>query len=563
MKRRALGWLSVLTVAGSLLSTGCGGRAEAWDTPVGGPIAVGELQDAAILIDQGLNRAMILRAGSDQTLGITAVPLGKRIVSTTTSEDRKKFFVLSQGEPVRLRTTDEGPALTVFDTGNPDAPQRYDLSAAATSLVLDPTGKYAILYAGESSTGGFLRNPNELFFVDLENGPGPDNPHPRTLPSKAGGAPKRLTFTPELTFPEEVPADPRRFLVVETDRDLLLLDLKYPDRGEITLPLTNVHSDPRPLSPAGIAVDSGSVVPGSERPPTIAVRTNSDDSVLLFLLEHSDTTPGGNDFVAHSNLAPVGGIPSDIAFVQTKLGSRLAAVVPAPTPRALLVKVDDNQTMTATFSQPYQKLSLVTGLVSNSSPDGDQVLLWAGSGAAASVALWDLGAVPTAAQANIDTVKSVETITLDGPVVSVTDVLNNDFKNLKVLETTNRSLYVLNLEKHEARPLLATGAGSVNVVLGLDKDRAWGYEPTQANFGQIRLRDAHSEDVIFDQPIDRLLEVRRSDGGFSVLTMFGVAGPTPGLVGSGPLRVIVFDAAAPDVPTSRRYSSVMLERLAP
>jgi hypothetical protein len=193
------------------------------------------------------------------------------------------------------------------------------------------------------------------------------------------------------------------------------------------------------------------------------------------------------------------------------------------------------------------------------------VMLWASNGGAASVALWDLGAVPTAAQADIDTIKSVETITLDGPVTSVTDILNPSFQNLKILQTTSRSLYVLNLEKHEARPLLAPGATAVNVVLGLKDDRAWAYEPNQPHFGKIRLSDAHTDDVMFDQPVDRLLEVERSDGGRAVLTLHGLASSTQ--VGNrgtyaGTVGVTVFDAEAPDVPTSRRYTSVLLERLA-
>jgi hypothetical protein len=67
---------------------------------------------------------------------------------------------------------------------------------------------------------------------------------------------------------------------VETDRDLLLSTSSIPVRARL-LPLT-VRADPVP-SPAGIAIDRGSVTPGSERPPAIAIRTNSDDSVLFFL----------------------------------------------------------------------------------------------------------------------------------------------------------------------------------------------------------------------------------------------------------------------------------------
>lgn len=444
---------------GSLLVSACGGRAAAWDTPVSGPVSVGALRNAAVLIDGSLNRALVARASADQVLTTTAVPMGKRIASTTTSVDRTQVFVLSQGDQVRLGPNDEGPALTVIDAAHPETPTRYLLPDPLTSIALDPDpdDHLAIVYPGDSTQSSFLTNPNELLFVNLDPavGPGPDNPHPRTLPSKEGGAPKSLTFSPKMHFP----GGDRRFLIVETDRDLLLLDINHLDRGEITLPLTDPHTDSRALSPAGIAVDPGdpnamdATGMPAPRDPAIAVRTVTDDNVLVYGLKPTATiTAGGNDFIAHPTISPAGGIPSDIAFVRTKQGVRLAVIVPTPTPRGLLVNVDDNQTLTAKFGQPYQNLSLVTEFVSDASPDGDQVMLWAGGGAN-SIALWDLGAVPSAAQADIDTVKSIETLNLNGSVLSVTDVQTDAFKNLKVLQTSGQSLYVLDLKEHQASPL--------------------------------------------------------------------------------------------------------------
>src|SRR3954471_17724833 len=107
--RRGISSLPALLLGfGSLFMGACGGRAAEWDTPVSGTVTVGALKNGAVLIDQGLNRALIVQATADQNLTTTAVPMGKRIALTTTSADRERVFVLSQGEAIRLRPTDEG-----------------------------------------------------------------------------------------------------------------------------------------------------------------------------------------------------------------------------------------------------------------------------------------------------------------------------------------------------------------------------------------------------------------------------------------------------------------------
>jgi hypothetical protein len=558
--------LSVAVLGMGSFLAGCGGRAAEWDTPVSSSITVGGLRNAAVFMDENLNRALVIQATAEQNLVTTAVPVGKRIALTATSRDRQKVFVLSQGEEVRLRPTDEEPALTVFDAAHPESPTRYTLPDPLTSLAIDPTGQFAVVYPGDSTQSAFLTNPNEVVFIDLTKTDPSLAVQPRTLPSKEGGAPKRLTFSPKMSFP----GGDRRFLIVETDRDLLLLDIDNPDRGEVTLPLTDPHTDSRALSPAGIAVDPGDKnakdVDGNATPrsPAIALRTDTDDNVLVYTLEPSDPTPGGNDFHAHPNFAPAGGIPSDIAFVRTKQGVRLSVIVPNPMPRGLLVDVDKLQTMTARFAQPYQKLALVTDVVSNGSPDGDQVLLWSGGGAS-SVALWDLGAVPSADQADIDTVKSIETVNLNGSVTSVTDVDNDGFQNLKVLQTTSQSLYVLDLKEHQASPLRAKS--TVSIRLGLQNDRAWAFQATQTNLAELTLGSAHVQSVIIDRPVDDVLEIDRKDSpdGKSLLALHGMGNPaTKGVSFFGDVGgITVFDALKPEASSSRRYSSLMLERLVP
>src|SRR4051812_17160944 len=95
---------------GSLLAAACGGRGSQWDTPVSGVVRVGARRSGGVLVDEPLTRALVVQASADQTLTTTAVPMGKRIALTATSPDRQRVFVLSQGEEVRLRPNDEGPA---------------------------------------------------------------------------------------------------------------------------------------------------------------------------------------------------------------------------------------------------------------------------------------------------------------------------------------------------------------------------------------------------------------------------------------------------------------------
>jgi hypothetical protein len=553
---RARATALALTTASALASiSGCGERAPAWDAPIGA-IQVQGLRNAAILLDGNLNRALVLRAGVDQQLTIDAVPIGKHVATTAASPDGSRVFVLSQGEPTRLSAADEGPSLTVIDAARPEAPKRYELPDALTALAVDPAGKFAIVYAGDETGGSFIKNPNELIFVDLEANPKPqENPFLHTLPSNVGGSPKRLTFTQPLHF---AAGDPRRLLVVETDRDVMLVELDDPSRPEISLPVSDPRTDARALVPAGIAVDPGDPLAPLDKPPVIAIRTATDDNVLIYTLRPSEGHPG--DFVPTPNLAFVQGVPSDIAFVHTNQGSRLAALVQSPAPKGLLIKVDDNQTLAAKLGAPYRQMALVTGAVSGGSAGGDQVLLYANTGNVSSVAIWDLGKVPDAAYEDIDSLKSIETLNLGASVGSVVSV--ND-PAIKVLMTGSQSIYVLDLDRHKASPL--DTAGSVSLRFSLEGDRAWAFLPGTPNLAQIGLGGPDVVPVVIDRPIDDVLEIARSDGGKSLLAFHGLASSGSGSArpSRGGVGLTVFDANRPDAATSRRYSSVMLERLSP
>jgi len=548
--------IRIFTAAGAALLAACGGRAPEWDTtPM--QLSWGQLRDAAVLVDTTLNRGLVMTARADQTLDFSGVSFGKRIVSITTSADRERAFVLSQGDEIRLRPTDEGPALSVVEAGHAQQVKRYELPDALTSLALDPAGRYAIVYAGETTGGGFIKNPNELIVVDLAAPPGPLNPTPRNLPSNIGGSPKRLTFTDPL----HLPAGDRRLLVVETDRDVMLLDLEHPERPEVSLPVKDPRTDSRALSPAGITVDPGQV--GADgRPAAVAVRTNADDNVIIYALGPSNKEPPENDFIATPNAAVVGGVPSDIAFVNTNQGPRLAVIVPTPNPTGFLIKVDDNQTLTAKFSARYQRMSPVAGFIADKSGAGDQLMLWSTDGGTNSIAFWDLNQVPDGFFDNIDTLKSVETLNLNGTVASVVSIPEG---NLKIVETSSRALYVLDPEQHLTNALSTSGNVSLRYARG--GERAWAFKQSEKLLAQIALAGAHIVSVDVDRPVADVVEIERSDGGRALLALHTVlsSGPsaedTSSLAGPS-IGVTVFDALAPDAAKSRRYAAVLLEGLA-
>jgi hypothetical protein len=543
-------------LASTALVAACGDRGPEWDS-LPHNLALGQLRDAAIIVDSGLNRGLVVRAHADLRLDFHAVRLGKRILSTTTSADRERAFVLSQGDDVRLRATDEGPALSVIEAGHTDQVKRYELPDALPSLALDPAGRYAIVYAGPSSGGGFIKNPNELVVVDLTSPPSAANPTRRSLPSNIGGTPQRLTFTEPL----HLPAGDRRLLVVETDRDVMLLDLEHPERPEISLPVKDPRTDSRALSPAAIASDPGQAG-GQGRFPALAVRTNQDDNVIIYTLGPSNQEPPDNDFVPTPNAAVVGGVPSDIAFVNTNQGPRLAVMVPTPAPTGFLIKIDDNQTLTARFSAGYQRISPVAGFASDSAVAGDQVMLWSTDGRTNSIAFWDLDKVPDIPFGSIDTLKSVETLNLNGSVASVTSIPE---RNLKIVETTMRSLYVLDAEQHLTSPLSTTG--KVTLRYSHEGDRAWAFVPAQKALAQIALSGAPIVSVDVDRPVNEVLEIERSDGGRALLALHSpavqnTAEGTAFALDGATVGITVFDAQNPDAAESRRYAAIMLEGLA-
>jgi hypothetical protein len=463
------------------------------------------------------------------------------VTSSTTSPDGTHLFVLSAGDTPRVTTSDELPSLTMIDaTTFTTKAMRYTMPEPLSDLAVDPLGHWVVAYAGSTPGASFVQNPNQIIIFDLTTPPSASNPVSRTIRS-FGGTPQQLTFTQELTLP----AGPRRLLLIETDIDVTLLDLDHafdsPPRPEITVPLTS-GSDAQQVTPAGLVVDDSPPAAGTTdtQLPRIALRTTNDTNVYTMDLVAS---PAGspNDFVPTINLTDVGGTPSDIAFVHTDAGLRVAAIVPS-TSNAVLVQPDTSLTTVVALPAAYSQISLITSAVASSSST-DVALLWSGSGTATGLAFWTLG--NTVGQPY----RSIQVLGVSQSIQGVSDVPAPNAQ-LKVLTTQgNAGFLVLDLVQRTAAPLDTSSAASLTIAP--DGLRMWAYESGGTNLAAIDLATLTPVPLTTSPPIAAAYDVARSGTGRSLIV----------LDGEGSEGATVFDALNPDTATSRRIPALLLEAL--
>lgn len=519
----------------------CTHRPTVWNEGVGNAQSYG-LDSAVAVVDDATHRALLLTAGADQVLNRQLLTVGHNVVTVETSADKKTLFVLSAGDLPRRSDKDEFPSLTIIRHDGPASAftsKSYPLATPLSSLAIDPQGQWVAAYAGASEHATFVENPNEIVFFDLNAQAPQDQPIDRTLRS-FGGTPQRLTFSPTL----QLPSGPRRLLVVETDLDVSILDLDHlhdaTPRPEITVRLSNGDTV-QSLRPAGVVVDDGD--PESNADARIGVRLTGDTNVVTLTLgavPADQTPPPPNDFSPVINLTDVGGIVSDIAFVRTDGGIRLAALVPGEA-KGTLVDPDTSITTDVALPASYEHLSLVTNEVGTPG-NGDVALLYGASGSTQGVAFWSLGETAGTPY------RSVEAL---GITTSVSDVLSVPEPNreLKVLESQGSTFYVLNLVNLTASPLETLGAASL--VLSDDGKRVWAFAPGTGNLASVSLDTVHPIPLVLSRSITNVFDIARADGGRSLLAVHA----------NGGFGVTVVDGLAPDTATSRVYSGLLLEGL--
>lgn len=519
----------------SLPTAGCGSRDHHWDTPIvestyATAKTVG-LAGSVAIVDDLEHRVLLLAPRLEQQLDRLAVPVGKKVQSALPSTDLSRLFVLSAGDVPRRSEKDERASLTVIEGAGAKlgAARRYELAAPKSGVAIDPLGKWVALYA--SGTEAFVENPNEIVLVDLESPPGPDNPVTTTLRS-FGGKPQKVSFSPKLTLPE----GPRRLLVVQTEQDVSILDLDHARSGprpEVTVRLSG-GTTTKTIQPAQVVFDDGDAARSDDA--RIGIRLANDANVVTLELAKRTSVAGENDFSPKINLTDVGGIASDIAFVRTDGGLRLAALVPSLS-AAVLVETETSLTTKVGLPAGYGRMSLITSVVGGGAPT-DVALLWSGS--SGGVAFWQLG------KTSGTPYRSVEVVSLPGSVTAVQD-LPAPRADLKVLSTGSSAFYVLDLSSRTAAPLLTQS--SATIVASPDGSRMWAYSQGGTKLSAVSLPRLHPVQLVIDRPIASAHEVARPDGGRALVALHS----------QGAWGATVFDADAPDS-GSRLFSGLMLEK---
>jgi hypothetical protein len=533
-------------LAAALLA-GCGGRDAFWSKTLAFDPLAFNLGSQVAIVDSPANRVVVLTAGADQSLTTTSIPVGVNILNAVPSPDGAHLYVVSAGHRARLGDSqpDQPPSLTVIDPGATS--RRYDLTNITeplAGLAVDPAGRWAILYPSDSNAQSFVQNPNELVVLDVspDHPPGTSQPVTHTLMS-FGGRPQRFTFTGPLAAPVSGP-----LLIVESDQDISLLRLDASGRPEITVPLTN-GSDTHLLSPAGVTV-----YPGDPRTaPMVGVRlANDDDVVSLQFAPNTDAAgnPVGNGFLPTVNLTNVGGVASDLAFVRTDSGLRLAALVPGRG-KATLIGPVSSLTTDVALPAAYQQMSIVTAAAgppggcaaTSAAAPTDVALLWNGGTAQGQqgVALWELG------QTGCQPFRSIDTVGVTAAVAGVLDV-PRPHDTLKVLQTRDAdAFYILDLTNRTAAPLQTQNSGVALTISPLG-DQVWSYVGETVFATDF----AHElpRSLLIERPVAGVYEVARA----------GAANPAVIVLhGGGAIGATVYDAVTLDDTTRRFYSDLLLE----
>ncbi len=506
---------------------GCG-RDEVWDATADS-VPTHALADAAVLVDASASRALVLQVDADLTLARTSLPIGHGYAASAATPDRTALCVLSRGDvPRRKAPFDQLPQLAVLTAGDkPAVKETFRLTDPLSGLEMDPLGHFAVVYPGEGDTG-FVANPNELSIVDLDAKASETNPLPLTLRS-FGGRPQAFFFSEPLG----IVGKDRRLLTVLTDRDLGIIDLSAPDLGDITVPLSSTGTR---VTPVQIVASDGE--PGVDD-ARLAVRLGSDSNVILIDLP---AVPQGesaaHDFRPTPNIVFAGGTTTDIRFVTTDGGLRLAALVPALKAMAL-VDPSTGVTSQVDLGASFEHMSLVTDVVGATASGADVALLWSAS--QSQIALVALGSTVGKPY------KSVELITLEDSVSQVLDVPSPN-QRLKVLVGANGvTFYVLDLVDRTVSPLISSD-GTPHLTLSPDGLRAWVFVSGADSVASLDLASLHPKNLELLSPVTGTIDVTRRGGGHALVALRAAQN----------VDVTVIDAEHPSVDTAVDYPSVLL-----
>ena len=440
---RALCGLSTL-----LLAVGCGDRPADLDVafdaarkPNKDPadpsrdLQVRGLTGSVALLDANLNQVMMFTSPKPLELVTTRLPVGKDVVKFETSVKHDKLFVLSRGVTPRYKDSDEKPQLLVFDGGTkPQQLQQVELQDPYNELEVDPQGEWLLVHG----SGGLVSNPNELLLVRL----GEDADAKASLTSKTlgsyGGKPLRFTFTSALSIPG---AAKRRLLIVQLEKDLAIIDLARPNDPEITVAL------PENKTPVDVVYHDG--IDG-EVSSMLGVQLDGYSNVDLLTINAAESSD--HAFSVHPNLVDVGGVPTELDFVQTRKdgGLRLAALVPLKQ-SAKLIDPSSGVAQEVPLHAAFSKIRRITNDVSEQS--GQDIALLYGE-ATNTIAFWRLGITTGTPYHSIEAYDIGIKV---GQVFDIPNAQSDAFADRKILSGTSsgttQQFYVLDLTQQKSFPL--------------------------------------------------------------------------------------------------------------
>lgn len=522
-------FFGVFAISLSLVgSWGCSDKETDYGAPLSDPEPVA-LRGAVALKDDALGRILFVTAQDADELKVQPVRVGKNVASVRASHDGSRLFVLSRGVYPRRSQGDERPQLAVYDGGEAKDTagklvKSFFLDDPMEKLALDSRGQWVAAFGGDAT----VVNPNELVLLDLSSGEAQLGKTQSKTIRSFGGAPLELIFTEELSVPE---GGSRRLLIVRTDRDVTLVDLKDLDKPEVTIKLPEGAGGVT-LSPQQIVYDDGD--PDDDEDARLAIRLENSSDVVLVQLGPSSVNQ--RDFSPVLNIVDVGGVPSAIDFVRTDGGLRLAALLPAQS-RATLVNPKTTLAEVVNLPSSFSQMRRITSAVSDAPEGGDVALLW---GATKEIAFWSLGSTSETPYRSIDTAE------LSFVVSQVLDV-GAPNAHLKVLRGSSSDLFVLDLDKRQSFPL-STDFVDTNVTVSSDGERVWAFETGRKGFSSVRLADLHPQALYVDAPVSGVFDLARADGGRAALVFHFDRGWSATLL----------DAEVPDSAETRYFPSLDL-----
>jgi hypothetical protein len=529
---------------------GCGGRPAALDVAYdpghqqiddpwdpSGDLQLRGLSGSVALLDPALHQVMMFTSPAKLELQSTRLPVGRDVAAFASSQARDRLFVLSRGVTPRYKASDEAPQLRVFDGGvAPRELASYELQDPYDKLEIDSRGGWLIVHGSE----GLVSNPNELILVNLNAS---DTTEPKTIKTldSYGGKPKRFVFTSELSIPG---SDPHRLLVVQREKDLAIIDLDDLEAPEITVGLPQSANGDF-ASPVDVVYHDGIA---GEVNAMLAVQLENDSNVFLLTI----TAPADSQrrFSLEANLVDVGGVPSQLDFVQTRKdgGLRLAALVPSKK-AAKLIEPASSTVQEVSLPVGFTKIRRITSDVSESS--GQDIALLYGE-ATNTIAFWQLGTTTGTPY------RSIDAYDLGINVGQVFDVPKSvEFADRKILagakSSATQQFYVLDLSQRKSFPLDVLSDLTLN--LSPQGEQLWAFRRGTKGFARLTFDPLQPSSLYTQEPIDFVhdfaTELGEADRSALALHLL----PNQGHVS---VAATLFDGDAPSTAHTKFYSELEL-----